>query len=84
MENKGRENIIYFKDLLFVVLYQWKKLLAVALVLACALGGYTLITGWQDINDPEAMENHKQQNAILTGQFEDEVNALDAQIATLQ
>lgn len=45
MENKNEKQLIFFKDLLFVALYQWKKILIVAIAFAVLLGAVGVLTG---------------------------------------
>ena len=45
MENRNNEQVIFVKDLLFAALYQWRKILAAAAVLALVLGGIKVYSG---------------------------------------
>ena len=69
MENKRNEQVIYLKDLLFVLLRGWRKLLIAAVVLGVLLGGLKLFRGVQEItaaNDaaaaalPQAKQEYSQ------------------------
>ena len=44
MEHGNEKQLIYFKDLLFSVLYQWKKILVLAVALAVVLGAVGVLT----------------------------------------
>ena len=84
MKNRNEERVIYLKDLIFVVLYQWKKLLIGAVVLAVVLGGFQGITGLIDLKSPEKLEAITKQNQIQTERYEAEVESLKKQIETLR
>lgn len=45
MYHEKDEQVIFIKDLIFAVLYRWRSVLAVALVIAVLLGGYKVISG---------------------------------------
>lgn len=84
MENRKNEHMIYLKDLIFAALYQWKKLLIGAVVLAVLLGGFQGITGLIDPKDPETLEAITKQNQIQQERYEAEVDSLEKQIETLR
>ena len=46
MDYEKDDQVIYFKDLVFVALYQWRRILVFAIVLALLLGGFTAVTKW--------------------------------------
>ena len=84
MENIKKERLIYLKDLIFTALYQWKKLLIGAIVLAVLLGGYQGITGLIDLKSPEKLDSITKQNQINQERYEAEVDSLKKQIETLR
>lgn len=43
MEQERDEQVIFFKDLIFAALYQWRKILIAALVLALLFGGFQAV-----------------------------------------
>lgn len=45
MHNQRDEQIIFIKDLIFAALYQWRKILAVAVTFALLLGGWKVASG---------------------------------------
>lgn len=45
MEQKNEKQLIYFKDLLFTALYQWKKILIFGILLALLLGAAGMLAG---------------------------------------
>lgn len=48
MDFEKDEQVIYFKDLMFVALYQWRRILAFAVVFALLLGGFMGIKSWKE------------------------------------
>jgi len=54
MNDRNDEQVVYFKDLLFSILYGWKPLIALALVLAVALGAVGALRG-SDQQTPEPL-----------------------------
>lgn len=84
MKERNEERVIYLKDLIFAVLYQWKKLLIIAVALAVLLGGFQLVTGIVNLNDPDTLAEVKRQNEIQQERYEAEVSSLKLQIETLR
>ncbi len=84
MRERNEEQVIYLKDLIFAVLYQWKKLLIVAVALAVLLGGFQFVTGIISLNDPDTLKEIKRQNEIQQERYEAEVASLKLQIETLR
>lgn len=82
MENRRDEHVIYIKDLLFAVLYQWRKILICALVLALVLGGYrgfsvrNAVLNASNSDVSQAQEAYQQQKELL----ELEINRLESRI----
>lgn len=79
MENKNEKQLIFFKDLLFVALYQWKKILIVGVVLALLLGGFAVLSSGSTVSlagssmSPETVHRVEQLKANqerLEGQIE--------------
>ena len=84
MKNRNEAYDIYLKDLIFVVLYQWKKLLVIAVVLAALLGGFQGISGFMALKDPERLEVITKQNQIQKERYDAEVESLQMQIDTFR
>ncbi len=53
--NNTYEQEIDLKDLMFAVLYRWRPILAVAVVLAVLLGGYRAVSVYREENDAAAL-----------------------------
>ncbi len=70
MEKERDEQVIYFKDLLFATVYQWRKILIVALITALALGGWKWLTSTQDIdvNQQSAQKAYQEERLKLEEQ----------------
>ena len=47
MDYEKDDQVIYFKDLVFVALNQWRRILVFAIVFALLLGGFTAVTKWK-------------------------------------
>lgn len=84
MDNEMDEQVVYVKDLLFSVLYQWRKLLTVALILAVILGGGKGFFTWREANDPTAREESKTRYEAELAQYEKEKGAMEALTRELQ
>ena len=81
MDYEKDEQVIYFKDLVFVALYQWRRVLVFAIVFALLLGGFTGISGWMKYNASvgvltEAQEEYQQQ----LKQYEAQKQSLESEI----
>lgn len=50
------DQMIYLKDLLFAALYQWRRILAVSIVLAMLLGGLGAASAWKDYSENNLVE----------------------------
>lgn len=91
MVKHKNEHIIYIKDLLFAILYRWRAILIVTLVLAMALGGYRYITlRSNDPNDAKMQEaqetqadyeHQKQLLALEISRLEDRIDTLGNYVA---
>ncbi len=55
MEKERDEQVIYFKDLVFAALYQWRRMLAAGLALCLLLGGFAVVSQLGG-NDPVEQE----------------------------
>ncbi len=64
MENERNEQIIYLKDLLFVTLRGWRRLLAAALVLGVVFGGLELYRNVQEITRSNAAAASQHEIAV--------------------
>lgn len=47
MNHDFQEKVITLGDMLFAVLYQWKKWLLAAVILGLALGGFKGVSAWR-------------------------------------
>lgn len=73
LENKKQEQIIYIKDLIFVALYRWKTIVAVALLLAVVIGVYQVASGRNtkpQSLDPEVVAAYETEKAVLEKQVQ--------------
>ena len=84
MEQEQREKSIYLKDLLFAVLYQWRKVLIVATVLALVFGGYKGLSQYRAAgqNGSDA-EDYEQARAALEQEIQRLEQCVDSQSAYL-
>lgn len=70
MEKERNDQVVFIKDLLFAALYQWRPIVAAALVFAVLLGGLVGVSQWKATSNTvseeeiqaamEAYENEKQ------------------------
>lgn len=79
MEFKKNDQAIYIKDLLFAVLRQWRKVLALVLVLAFVLGGYK---GYSQIAAKNAQALSAGNAAAI--EYMEKKGQMDAKIAQLE
>lgn len=56
MEKERDEQIIYFKDLFFIALYQWRRMLAAGLALCLVLGGLSVVSQLQGRSPAQQQE----------------------------
>jgi len=75
MEQQKESQMVYIKDLLFTVLYRWKTVLAVTLVMALLLGGLGLILGGRAMSEEDTKKLEI---------YETQKIATDQRIASLQ
>jgi len=75
MEHQKETQMVYIKDLLFTVLYRWKTVLAVVLILALLLGGAGFLLGGGELSPEEAQK---------VSIYEAEKAAMDQRIVALQ
>lgn len=47
MEHEKNEQVIFIKDLLFAALYQWRRILIVAVIFALVIGGLVGVSQWR-------------------------------------
>ena len=74
MDTRNEEQVVYLKDLIFAALYQWRKILAVAIALALLLGGfkaYKALSAPRSEVDPVAMERYEEEKKFLTDSIAD-------------
>lgn len=79
MDDERDEQVVFLKDLLFAVLYQWKPILAAALVLAVLLGGYKAVSAF-NAPDPDAQEKYQTE----LEKYESKKAALEQSAATIE
>ena len=86
MQTNNNEQIIYLKDLFFSVLYSWKKILILAVVLAMVLGGWKGLSSYRSAkaaegSDPsvyaEKLEAYEEEKAALESKLESIQNNID-------
>ena len=75
MDNENKEQVIFVKDLLFVALYQWRRILAVAILLAVVLGGFSFLSQ-NNVSDTVSQETS---SAVDTNR-----QRINSNIATIQ
>ena len=82
MEHQKEAQMVYVKDLLFTVLYRWKVVLAVMLVLALLLGGLGLVLGSKELSLDEVrqVENYNTTKAVM----DQRIRALEKSVAERQ
>ncbi len=79
MERKNDEQMIYLKDLLFTALYGFRGILAVALILAVVLGGFTFVSGSRSETTPAAIAKYEQDKAVAQQQVDQLKTAISGQ-----
>lgn len=91
MDMDRDEQVIFFKDLLFAVLYQWKKILAAALALAVLLGGFAALRNSDDEQDrlieekyQKDLEQYRVEKTALEQTIEDMEEKVRAQQAYME
>ena len=72
MANRKDEHVIYVKDLLFAVLYRWRAILIITIVLALALGGFRYVSLRNA--DPD---NTEAQEALVDYEYQKQILALE-------
>ncbi len=80
MDNR-KDQMIYFKDMLFSVLRRWRVVLLVAAVLALILGGVQGIKSWNAVN--QNILDDEAYTAALE-QYDADKSVLDAKVAALE
>lgn len=84
MDYQQREREINMKSMLFAVLYQWRKILVVAVVLAVMLGGVMGAKTWSEANDAEAVQTQENAYQEAVADYEKNLAALELEIEELQ
>lgn len=80
--NYGKESHeINLKDMLFAVLYQWKKMILWALILAVALGGFKLYKAWTEATDEAKVAQYEQEYEVALDRYQQEKTRLEENIA---
>lgn len=80
MENERDDRVIFLKDLLFAALYQWRRILIAALVLAVLFGVYAGFNEWKRITVPQS----KEQYLLQLEEYNKGKSLLEARIAATQ
>ena len=62
MDYQKDEQVIYFKDLIFVALYQWRRILAFAIAAALVLGGFMGMRSWKAYSATAGMISEAQKD----------------------
>lgn len=75
---------VNLKSMLFAVLYQWKKMLMIGVVLALALGGFQCYRKWRQISNAEAVAKSRAENEAAMEAYEDSVAMLENTLASLE
>lgn len=83
MENQRDERVIFIKDLLFAALYQWRKILIVAVALAALASVYASVTEWEKASSApsaktkqELLERYQEEKSLI----EHRIDSVTAQI----
>lgn len=84
MDNERDEQVVFIRDLLFAVLYQWRKILAAALVLAVLLGGFKAISGYFAMPDAGTQETAQAEYREKLAKYEAQKASLEQSIATIE
>ena len=86
MEQENKGQTIYFKDLFFAILYQWKWMLIAALIGAILLGGIQVLSSNKDVTmDTTSLTPEEQIRVTMVQDTEQRVTAnYDAQIKYLE
>lgn len=84
MQTNHDEQVIYLKDLLFSVLYRWKKILVWCLILAALLGGFKGVSAYRDMKSALAQLSDPAQQQQTMELYESEKTSLEDQMQTLQ
>lgn len=83
MDKNRDEQAIFLKDMLFAVLYQWRKMLLAAVAFALVLGGVKGITAWRSAADPKLVASRQESNRVALEKYETEKGIFDCEIADL-
>lgn len=81
MEQQKETQMVYIKDLLFTVLYRWKSVLTIALVLALLAGGLGFLLGSKPSpEDARKLEHYNTTKAV----YDQRISALKKSVAERQ
>lgn len=88
MEQEKDLQVIFIKDLLFAALYQWRRILAAALVFAVILGGAALVSQSNSVSAPSSEETrqaaekaYEEQKLLLEEKCDQTQKLIDSQEA---
>lgn len=86
MEKERIDQVVFIKDLLFAALYQWRRIIAVALIFAVMLGGIVGVAQWKSTADvasdeviQAAIKDYENQKLLLDKVVEDAQRKVDSQ-----
>lgn len=80
---KKETKTVRVRDLLFALLYSWRKLLRTVVVLALLLGGVMAVKGVMGLQ-PEALEEARHQHIVALNQYITSRNSLESSIHDLE
>lgn len=75
---------VNLKSMLFAMLYQWKRMLLVGVILALVLGGFQFYRKWTQMNDADAVAKIQAEYQASVEAYEDSVALLEGSITTLE
>lgn len=82
-DNK-HERVIDLKDLLFRILYGWRKILLVAIIFTILMGSYKFYSGNKTLNNKSILENQEIAYKSALATYETSKKTLEKEITNLQ
>lgn len=82
--NNTYEQEIDLKDLMFAVLYKWRPIILVAVVLAVLLGGYRAVSTYRSQNDAETVEKAQKDYEVAVELYEKNRTNCEREIENLK
>ena len=77
MNHDFQEKVITLGDMLFAVLYQWKKWLLAAVILGLAIGGFKGVSAWRTATDETVHAEQEQDYQSALVSYENTKNLLE-------